>query len=47
MAISFERRCDVFHTEGLDAEERTEAESFVGGGRTEQEHPHQVECPAA
>ena len=40
MTTALERGRDVLHAEGLDAEERTETESFVSGDRTQQEDVH-------
>ena len=40
MTTALERGRDVLHAEGLDAEERTETESFVSWDRTQQEDVH-------
>ena len=40
VSLHLESRGDVFHAERLDAEERTETESFVAGNRTEQQDVH-------
>ena len=40
VAAGLERGGDVFHAERLDAKERTEAEPFVAGNGTQQQHIH-------
>jgi hypothetical protein len=51
VATGLERSGDVLHAERFDAEERTEAESFVLGNRAEQEDVHgrgakrNIRCP--
>ena len=40
VAPGFERGCDVFHSEGFDAEERPQPETLVPGNWTQQEDVH-------